>query len=175
VNTGVEYVAPRNAVEAKLVRIWKRVLGVRNIGVKDNFFELGGHSLRATTLVGNIHKEMNIQVPLREVFEHPTIEQMAGRIAELEQRAYASIPVIELSDYYPVSSAQKRMYILRQLEGGETSYNMPGVMTIEGALDGSSLRSLPQVNIFVMKLCAPASTLGTGSRFSLYTAMWILR
>ncbi|WP_081481590.1 non-ribosomal peptide synthetase [Paenibacillus elgii] len=135
VNTGVEYVAPRNAVEAKLARIWKRVLGVRNIGVKDNFFELGGHSLRATTLVGNIHKEMNIQVPLREVFEHPTIEQMAGKIAELEHLAYASIPVIEPSDDYPVSSAQKRMYILSQLEGGETSYNMPGVMTIEGTLD----------------------------------------
>ncbi|WP_010503429.1 non-ribosomal peptide synthetase, partial [Paenibacillus elgii] len=139
IQTGVEYVAPRTRVEAQLEQIWKDVLGPQSISVKDNFFDIGGHSLRATTLVTKMHKEMGIGMPLREVFQYPTIEQMAEVITGREQNAYASIPIIEESAYYPVSSAQKRLYILSQLEGGELSYNIPGVMTVEGALDRERL------------------------------------
>ncbi|UUZ97669.1 phosphopantetheine-binding protein [Paenibacillus sp. P25] len=62
-DTGVEHIAPRTALEAKLARIWQEVLGQTKIGVKDNFFDLGGHSLRATTLVGKVHKELNVDLP----------------------------------------------------------------------------------------------------------------
>ncbi|UUZ87163.1 phosphopantetheine-binding protein [Paenibacillus sp. P26] len=61
----MEHVAPRTALEAKLARIWQEVLGQTKIGVKDNFFDLGGHSLRATTLVGKVHKELNVDLPPR--------------------------------------------------------------------------------------------------------------
>ncbi|WP_281944493.1 non-ribosomal peptide synthetase, partial [Paenibacillus tyrfis] len=137
--TGIDYVAARTPMEEQLEQIWKKVLGLPKVGVKDNFFEIGGHSLRATTLVAHLHKELDIEMPLREVFQHPTIEQMAEAVAGREQSAYASIPILKQSAYYPVSSAQKRLYILSQLEGGELSYNMPGAMTVEGALDWKRL------------------------------------
>ncbi|MGG3840811.1 amino acid adenylation domain-containing protein, partial [Paenibacillus thiaminolyticus] len=147
--TGADYVAPRTAVEAQLAQIWQEVLGLSRIGVKDNFFDIGGHSLRATTLVAKLHKEMGIEMPLREVFQYPTIEQMAEVITGKEHQAaitgkdhhaaYRPIPIAEERSYYPVSSAQKRLYILSQLEGGELSYNMPGVLEMEGALDRERL------------------------------------
>ncbi|WP_270168683.1 non-ribosomal peptide synthetase [Paenibacillus sp. SYP-B4298] len=132
---GVEHVAPRTALEAELVRIWQEVLGAAQVGIRDNFFELGGHSLRATTLVSKIHKELNVELPLREVFRHATIEDMAGAITQMEQATHVSIPAAEASDYYPMSSAQRRLYILRQMAEVEQSYNMPGAMLLEGALD----------------------------------------
>ncbi|MCY9538110.1 AMP-binding protein, partial [Paenibacillus thiaminolyticus] len=143
--TGAEHVAPRTAVEAQLAQIWQEVLGLPRIGVKDHFFDIGGHSLRATALVAKLHKEMGIEMPLREVFQSPTIEQMAEVITgkaitdKERQVAYRPIPITEESAYYPLSSAQKRLYILSQLEGGELSYNMPGVLEMEGALDRERL------------------------------------
>ncbi|MEC0213195.1 condensation domain-containing protein, partial [Paenibacillus ehimensis] len=133
--TGTEYVAPRTMLEAQLAHIWKDVLELSVVGVKDNFFDLGGHSLRATNLVAIIQKELQKNVQLRDVFQHPTIEQLAQVIEAMEQTAYASISVAAESDYYPVSSAQKRMYLLQQFSGAGLSYNMPGVMKLEGPLD----------------------------------------
>ncbi|NEW06408.1 amino acid adenylation domain-containing protein [Paenibacillus sp. SYP-B3998] len=132
--TGVEYVAPRTPLEEELVNIWKEVLRLKTIGVKDNFFEIGGHSLRATTVVSKVHKEMNISLPLRDMFRFPTVEEIAKVISGMEEQSYSLIPQIEKRDYYPVSSVQKRIYILQQMEGAEQNYNMPGVMLLEGEL-----------------------------------------
>jgi amino acid adenylation domain-containing protein/non-ribosomal peptide synthase protein (TIGR01720 family) len=129
------YVAPRTELEARLAEIWERALGVERVGMMDHFFERGGHSLRATTLVAQIHKELHINVPLRTVFEFPTLGEFAEAVAGMEKQQYASIEPVEKRDYYPVSSAQKRMYILNQLEVGQVSYNMPGIYLIEGPLD----------------------------------------
>ncbi|GMX60226.1 non-ribosomal peptide synthase/polyketide synthase [Paenibacillus elgii] len=134
-NGGSEFTAPRTPLEAKLVRIWQEVLGLEKVGVKDNFFDLGGHSLRATTLAGKVHKEMNVELPLRDVFRYTTVEEMAQAISRMGEHRFVSIPKIEEKEYYPLSSAQKRLYILHQLEGAEQSYNMPGAMLLEGALD----------------------------------------
>ncbi|WP_051775464.1 non-ribosomal peptide synthetase [Paenibacillus tyrfis] len=154
--TGIDYVAARTPMEERLEQIWKKVLGLPKVGIKDNFFEIGGHSLRATTLVAHLHKELDIEMSLREVFQYPTIEQMAEAVTGREQSAYASIPMVEKSAYYPVSSAQKRLYILSQLEGGELSYNMPGAMTVEGVLDRKRLEEA------FRKLIARHDTLRTG-------------
>nr|WP_245585859.1 amino acid adenylation domain-containing protein [Paenibacillus pinihumi] len=135
IETGAEFVAPRTETEAKLAGIWQGVLGLPSVGVKDNFFELGGHSLRATTLVSRLYKELNVNFPLRGVFRHPTIEEMAEAITELEKQMYAEIPLADEREYYPLSSAQKRLFIISQLAGAELSYNMPGVLILEGALD----------------------------------------
>ncbi|KJD40211.1 bacitracin synthetase [Paenibacillus polymyxa] len=133
--TGVEYVAPRNRMESQLVKIWEEVLGYSGIGVLDNFFELGGHSLRATNLVSKIQKEMNVELPLRDVFRYMTVESMAGAIASLEKTRHSSIPKAEEKAYYPVSSAQKRLYVLHQLDGSELNYNLPSALQLEGALN----------------------------------------
>ncbi|WP_327195511.1 non-ribosomal peptide synthase/polyketide synthase [Paenibacillus alvei] len=133
--TGVEYVAPRNRTESQLVKIWEEVLGYFGIGVLDNFFELGGHSLRATNLVSKIRKDMNVELPLRDVFRYMTVESMAGAIASLEETQHSSIPKAEERAYYPVSSAQKRLYVLHQLDGSELNYNLPSALQLEGALN----------------------------------------
>ncbi|MCP3774857.1 amino acid adenylation domain-containing protein [Paenibacillus sp. MZ04-78.2] len=134
-----EYMAPRNETEQQLEEIWKGILGVSEIGVRDHFFDIGGHSLRATALVAAIQKRLNVQIPLRKVFELPTIERLAQEIMSLEHSAYASIPVIAKRPYYPVSSAQKRLFILGQLEGGQLSYNMPAFFKVKGRPDKDRL------------------------------------
>ncbi|WP_146236243.1 condensation domain-containing protein, partial [Paenibacillus barcinonensis] len=133
---GREYVAPRTELEAKLAAIWQDVL-VRDkaVGVTDNFFDLGGHSLRATTLVSKMHKQLDIEFPLRDVFSYSTVEEMAAAVERLEVGTFKAIPVADERKYYPLSSAQKRLYILNQLEGAELSYNIPGAMLLEGQLD----------------------------------------
>ncbi|WP_281944467.1 condensation domain-containing protein, partial [Paenibacillus tyrfis] len=133
--SGSEYTAPRTPLEAKLVRIWQEVLAVTTVGVKDNFFDLGGHSLRATTLVSKIHKELNVDLPLRDVFRYSTVEEMAQAIAGMEQQEHVSIPTLEERDYYMLSSVQRRLFVQQQMEGAELSYNMSGMMVLSGALD----------------------------------------
>ena len=76
----VEYVAPRNETEEKLVRIWQEILGKERIGVKDNFFELGGHSLKVTRLSSQIQKQFTTKVALKDVFSNPTIEAVSDII-----------------------------------------------------------------------------------------------
>ncbi|HEY0066651.1 MAG TPA: phosphopantetheine-binding protein, partial [Flavisolibacter sp.] len=66
--TGTEYIAPRNSTEEMLAAAWKEILGRETISVKDNFFELGGHSLRATRLASQVRRQLNVQVPLAELF-----------------------------------------------------------------------------------------------------------
>ncbi|APB69496.1 non-ribosomal peptide synthase/polyketide synthase [Paenibacillus polymyxa] len=134
-SAGREYVAPRTELEAKLVAIWQNVLGPVTIGVTDNFFDLGGHSLRATTLVSKVHKELSVNLPLRDVFQHSTIEAMAEAISQLERQEHLSIPVLDKRDYYPLSSVQKRLYIQQQMEGAELSYNMSGMTVLVGRLE----------------------------------------
>ncbi len=153
---GTDYVAPRTPLEAELAAIWQDVLGVEQAGVQDNFFELGGHSLRATTLVSRIHKALDIVLPLAEVFQAPTIEAMAKIIEGMDQAAYASIPQAKPSNVYPVSSAQKRLYILQQMEGASISYNMPGVFELEGIIDRARLEDA------FNRLVARHETLRTG-------------
>ncbi len=139
--SGQEYVAPVNDVEWQLVQIWQKVLGVEKIGTNDNFFELGGHSLKATVLVAEILKELKVSIPLKEIFKTSTIHELAGYIAAAEQSRYSAIqPVVE-QDYYPVSAAQKRMYLLWQLESDAISYNIPSAFMIEGEVDKDLLES----------------------------------
>ncbi|NOZ56703.1 MAG: hypothetical protein GXO73_07950 [Calditrichaeota bacterium] len=79
-----EYVPPRTPTEEKLAEIIRGVLGVERVGVFDNFFELGGHSMMATQVVSRIREEFGVEVPLRTLFEHPTIEEITQEIALLQ-------------------------------------------------------------------------------------------
>jgi amino acid adenylation domain-containing protein len=122
-----EYVAPRGQVEKNLVPIWSRVLGVEAgiIGIDTNFFDLGGNSLKAIVMSGKIHKKFNANVSLTDIFKLQTIRGLAELINAATQSLYASINPAAKKEYYPLSSAQKRLYLLQQLDPESTSYNMP--------------------------------------------------
>lgn len=130
-----QYVAARNETEAKLVEIWQNILSKDQIGVHENFFELGGHSLNTTTLVSRIMKIFHVEVPLQVIFQHPTIEELAIYIDRGDKKQYQAIDLVEKRDYYPVSSAQQRLFVMNKFEGVGTSYNIPGALIVEGELD----------------------------------------
>ena len=128
-------------VERKLATIWQELLGITRIGINDNFFEIGGHSLKAMTMVAVIHRELNIQIPLKEVFKAPTIQELAQFISATEKTDYAAIQPTGEQAYYPVSSAQKRMYLLWRLEGDSITYNIPGAAFIHRRIEREQLES----------------------------------
>ncbi|WP_420954369.1 bacitracin non-ribosomal peptide synthetase BacA [Bacillus haynesii] len=128
------YEAPRDQMEEKLVSIWEEALGINKIGINSNFFEVGGHSLKAAALVSTIHKELNVKLPLRQIFETPTIKGLREYIGAAKESAFTSIGKAEEKPYYRLSSAQKRLYILCQASS-HVAYNMPFAMTIEGDFD----------------------------------------
>jgi len=92
-----EYVAPRNETEEKLAQICADLLQVEKVGVYDNFFELGGHSLLATQFISRVRTAFNVELPLRSLFEKPTIEGLAAAIeeAKLISVAQPQAPAIE--------------------------------------------------------------------------------
>jgi len=132
---GIEYEGARNEIEESLVKIWRDILKVDVIGINDNFFELGGHSLKAMSLVNKICKDLNVEISLGEIFRNSTIKSLGEHIRNLDKSIYSTIEIVEGKEYYPLSSAQKRMYILNQIENAGISYNMPMMMTIKGELN----------------------------------------
>ena len=137
------YAAPRDEIEAKLADIWAEVLNIRGdeanvtIGIDDNFFDLGGHSLKATTLVHRIYQEFEINIEIGDVFTYPTIRELGQRIKGLEASEYIEISPSEEKDYYPLSYAQRRLWVLCQFEEDSTAYNIPAAVVINGAFDAA--------------------------------------
>ena len=138
-----EYIAPRNEIEEKICNIYSEILNVEKVGVKDSFFELGGHSLRATRLVNRIEAETGTRIALKEVFAHPTVEQLAV-LAGAETEEYIPIPKAEDKEYYPMSSAQKRTYLIQQMNPESVTYNMPQNMKLTGEVNADALRKALQ-------------------------------
>ena len=133
-----EYIAPRNEIEHKLVEIWSGLLGVEKekISITASFFELGGNSLNLMTLSSRIHRILNIKISLEQIFENSTIAKQAVLITtEANRDKFTCIEPVEKRDYYPLSSAQKRLYVLQQMDTESTRYNLSSVMVLEGELD----------------------------------------
>ncbi|HEY9813596.1 MAG TPA: amino acid adenylation domain-containing protein, partial [Candidatus Sericytochromatia bacterium] len=78
------FVAPRTSVEKKLAEIWSQVLGVTQVGIHDNFFALGGHSLLATQLIAKVREEFQLELPLRSLFQFPTVAALAEQISQYQ-------------------------------------------------------------------------------------------
>ena len=128
---------PRGHVQETLAAIWSDVLGVlpEHIGVDDNFFSLGGHSLRVTRMNAKIHKTFGIKLPLASVFKNPTIRFLSDLIRHRSETVYQSITAVEKKEYYPQSSAQKRLFFLDRFEDIGVSYNMSSVYMFNGPLE----------------------------------------
>ncbi|MGF7034440.1 amino acid adenylation domain-containing protein/non-ribosomal peptide synthase protein (TIGR01720 family) [Paenibacillus mucilaginosus] len=135
-----DFEAPSTVMELRLEPLWRAVLSLkRPVGRRDHFFEIGGHSLRATKLVAQVHKELGINIQLKDIFKYPTLESMARQLETMESTGYASIERVEEQEDYPVSSAQKRIFFSSQQAGAELSYNMPNILVLEGPLDAGRL------------------------------------
>ncbi|XXX72653.1 amino acid adenylation domain-containing protein [Sorangium sp. So ce134] len=145
---GNEHVAPRTAGEERLAGIWREVLRAERVGVTDNFFELGGHSLLATQVVSRIRRELGVEVPLRALFEAPTVELLAARLGSEGARASgpAIVAAARGAGPRPTSFAQERLWFLDQLEPESVAYTIPMALRIEGRLDVEALaRSVQEV------------------------------
>ncbi len=138
-NSGVEYKPPTNETEEGLVKIWTELLGEEQIGIEDDFFRIGGNSLIATQLIARIVKEFKVEVPLREIFKSSTVKELAEYIQGAEKSYYSEIVPVEEKEYYSLSSAQKRLFMLNQLDDINTSYNISGAVMITGELDRECL------------------------------------
>jgi amino acid adenylation domain-containing protein/non-ribosomal peptide synthase protein (TIGR01720 family) len=140
-----QYVAPSTPIEQALVEIWRELLGLDRVGVHDSFFHVGGHSLLAVQLISRVRQAFRVEVPLRDVFEQPTVARLAAAIEQIrnDARADAGPPLlpVERTEGLPLSFAQERLWFLDQLEPGSPFYNMPAAVRVTGALDVEALRA----------------------------------
>ncbi|MBA3712218.1 MAG: amino acid adenylation domain-containing protein [Pyrinomonadaceae bacterium] len=138
------YVAPRTAVEAAVTEIWAEVLKVEQVGIHDNFFELGGHSLLATLVISRVRKSLQVELPLRSLFESPTAAALSERIEAArhsnEMLLDTPIPPASRDKELPLSFAQERLWFIDQLEPGGSAYNVPDTMRLTGHLNVEALR-----------------------------------
>ena len=145
------HVAPRNDTERQLASIWAGVLGVPAVGIHDNFFELGGHSLLTTRVVSRVRQALGVELPLRDVFDHPTVAGLAGRLAAAlpaKTPALTSPPLGPVSREEPLglSFAQTRLWVIDQIRPGGAEYNVFLALRLEGALDVAVLeRGLTEI------------------------------
>src|SRR4030095_12852135 len=125
--------------------MFAEVLGMTRVGVHDNFFEFGGHSLLATKVVSRIRAEFGTELPLRRVFESPTVAELARALGEQEARSSgtpAEMPPLERTSHegpLPLSFAQQRLWFLDQMEPGNPFYSVPAAVRLKGDLDVAAL------------------------------------
>ncbi|MEE1056510.1 MAG: amino acid adenylation domain-containing protein, partial [Acutalibacteraceae bacterium] len=136
------YVAPRNETEEIICRIFSEILGTEKISVNDSFFELGGHSLRATRLVNRINVQTKHRIALKDVFSHPTPELLAKLVDDNNSETYIPIPKAEKKSCYPMSSTQKRMFLISEMsESDSLNYNLPQAIRLTGQVDVEQFRN----------------------------------
>ncbi len=144
------FVAPRTPTEEMLAEIWAQLLDIERVGIHDNFFDLGGHSLLATQAVSRMREAFEVEIPLRRLFEVPTVAGLAESIEAARQAgqnllAPPILPVPRNEDLV-LSFAQQRLWFFDQLEPGLSAYNIPAAVRLKGPLNLAALeRSLNEI------------------------------
>ncbi|MEI2579470.1 non-ribosomal peptide synthase/polyketide synthase [Scytonema sp. PRP1] len=138
-----KFVAPRNSIEEKIALIWSQVLRLERVGIDDNFFELGGHSLLATQVISRLQEALQISLPLRSLFESPTVAQLSEVIStQLETGSSLTVtPILPVSRNadIPLSWAQERLWFVNHLEGESGAYTIDLALRLVGQLNVKAL------------------------------------
>ncbi len=139
-----EFVGPRNLTEDVLAGIWAEVLGVEHVGIHDDFFELGGHSLVAGQIVSRARKAFQVELPLRSLFEVPTVAGLSLVIETAQHEkmglpAPPSFPRVSRDKPLPVSLAQQRLWFLDRIRPGTAAYNIYPSFRLRGVLNVKAL------------------------------------
>ncbi|HEV8722247.1 MAG TPA: amino acid adenylation domain-containing protein [Candidatus Binatia bacterium] len=144
------FVGPRSPVEQIIAQIWADVLKVEKVGIHDNFFDLGGHSLLATQAMSRICQALRVELPLRALFERPTVAELAKSIDQVyrEEQRLAVRPIVPFSrdKDLSLSFSQQRLWFLDQYEPNSSVYNVPSAMRLKGELNRGALeQSLQEI------------------------------
>jgi amino acid adenylation domain-containing protein len=138
------YAPPRTPLEELLAAAFAEVLERDRVGIHDGFFDLGGHSLKAAGLAARLREVLETEVPLRLVFERPTVAGLAEAVAGLPQPGVAAAPALaprpRPGGAAPLSYAQERLWVLDRIEPGNAAYGMPAAVRLRGELDLAALR-----------------------------------
>jgi amino acid adenylation domain-containing protein len=147
--SGAAFVAPRTPTEELVAEVWGKVLGVEQVGVQDNFFDLGGHSLLGTQVISRLAQAFRVELPLRRLFETPTVAGLAESIDVASRSDRQPLPPLRRAPRegsLPLSFAQQRLWFLDRFEPGSPFYNIPAAARFTGELDVAALeRSLVEI------------------------------
>lgn len=137
------------ATEQKIAAVWIDVLKLDQLGLEDDFFRLGGHSLLATRVISRIEQEFSLRLVFNDIFTFATVRALAAGVDSLLQTGQkslgAEITAVAEREYYPLSHAQKRLWLIHERsEGNSIAYNLPAALTIKGELDPLKLQEIFQ-------------------------------
>lgn len=131
---------PRTPQEEILCAVFAQVLGVDRVTIDDSFFELGGHSLLATRLATRVRAALGIDLPVRTVFESPTVAQLAEHLENGAANRRPDLRRFPRPGEIPLSQTQRRLWFLNRLHGAAGHYNMPIAYRLRGELDVPALQ-----------------------------------
>ncbi|MEV6301950.1 amino acid adenylation domain-containing protein [Actinoplanes sp. NPDC051861] len=130
---------PAGQAEEIVAGMFAGLLRTAEVADDDDFFALGGHSLLATRLVNQIREVFRVELPLRAVFEDPTVRGLCRRVAEAPGARPPLTPVADRGDVAPLSYAQQRLWFLSRMDAGNTAYNVTRVLRLTGHVDTGAL------------------------------------
>ncbi|MCP4155364.1 MAG: hypothetical protein GY757_46995, partial [bacterium] len=138
------FTPPGTETQRELAGLWSDILHMEEdkIGIDADFFQLGGHSLRATVLASRIHKSFDSRITLGDLFRAPTIRELGNLIEKATKEKSEIIPTLEEREYYRLSSPQKRLYIMQQMDTADTGYNILELLLLKGHVEVNRMETI---------------------------------